>query len=438
MTRQVKILRFWWWLFLLYGLLAVVICGLIYIKVPAKYFSTTKIFVSPTASSALANVYDAPFTDRAVKTVTILAEGNEIIGTVARKSGYNEKIIKKSLKAKSIIGTQVIEIRVEDGDKILVRVVSRLVPSVLEEQLKKIQQNSDAETKDQIKISIAEQSTTPEIDRLYKSKIVFFSLIALILVGYGLYYLIYAYDRSIKEAEDFESMGLNFLGDFSRMYKAGEGARALFNDANRFALESIREVRSSIFLLGNGVKTIAITSLRPKEGKSAFISSLALTLSEVGKKVILIDADLRAPSINKHFGIPLGGGLADYLEGKASREEIITKSEHENLWVVPAGKSISLKASSLIKEDKLKPLLHWLIEAGNVDFILMDTPPLEACSDAALVAKISDGAIVVAEFGKTSHRDLVKIKKLSKKLKANFLGAVLTKTRSRKKYQYYY
>ena len=84
------------------------------------------------------------------------------------------------------------------------------------------------------------------------------------------------------------------------------------------------------------------------------------------------------------------------------------------------------------------PLLHWLIEAGNVDFILIDTPPLEACSDAALVAKISDGAIVVAEFGKTSHRDLVKIKKLSKKLKANFLGAVLTKARSRKKYQYYY
>jgi len=437
-TRQIKILRFWWWLFLLYGLLAVLVCGLIYIKVPAKYFSTTKIFVSPTASSALANVYDAPFTDRAVKTVTILAEGNEIVNTVAQKSGYNKKIIKKSLKAKSIIGTQVIEIRIVNSDKVLVTAISRLVPSVLEDQLKKIQHDSDAETKDQIKISIAEQSTTPEIDKLYKVKIVFFSLIALVLIGYGLYYLIYAYDRSIKEAEDFEGMGLNFLGDFGRMEKAGEGARALFDDANRFVLESVREVRSGIFLHGNGIRTIAITSLRPKEGKSAFISSLALTLSEVGKKVILVDADLRAPSINKLFGIPLGGGLADYLEGKASREEIIIKSEHDNLWVVPAGKSISLKASSLIREDKLKPFLRWLIEAGNVDFILIDTPPLEACSDAALIAKISDGAIVVAEFGKTSHRDLVKIKKLSKKLKANFLGAVLTKARSRKKYQYYY
>ena len=438
MSRSAKILERWWWLFLSYGLLAALVCGLIYIKVPAKYFSTTKIFVSPTASSALANVYDAPFTDRAVKTVSILTEGNEVIANIAQRSGYDPITVKKSIKTKGIVGTQVIEITVKNQNTQTVKAISRQIPEVLEDQLKLIQKDTNTDGKDQIKISIAEKPTAPEIDKLYKIKIIFFILIALFLAGYGLYYLIYLYDRSVKGADDFEEAGLNYLGDFGRIEKFEEGIKALLDEENQLALETIREVRSGVFLHDTPPKVISITSLKPKEGKSSFAAALALSLSEVGKKVILVDADLRVPSANKLFGVSVGKGLADYLENGAEKEDILVKSGYDNLWLVPAGKNPILKASSLLKEGKIKSLMNWLQEVGGVDFVLIDTPPIEACADSALIAKVSDAMIVVAECDKTSHRDIVKINKAVKKLNIAFLGAVLTKTRSHKKYKYYY
>jgi capsular exopolysaccharide synthesis family protein len=437
-SRPIKILQRWWWLFFAYVLLVIIVSVSVYIILPPQYSSTTKIFVTSTTNSALANVYDAPYADRAVKTVEVLAEGNELIGTVAQRIGYDVSIIEKSIKIRSIIGTQVIEITVKNQDAQTVSKISQQIPSVLEAQLKAIQKDTDTDAKNQIKISVAEQPMVPEADVATKIKIVCLILLTSGLIGYGLYYLIYLYDRSVKDADDFENVGLNYLGDFGRVEKIDEGIKALLDEENQSALETIREVRSGIFLHDKSSKVISITSLRPKEGKSSFTAALALTLSEIGKKVILVDADLRVPSANKLFSVSVEKGLADYLEDKANKEEILIKSGHDNLWLVPAGKNLSLKASSLLKEGKIRSLINWLQEVGGVDFILIDTPPIEACADSALVAKVSDSVIIVAECDKTSHRDLIKINNVIKKLNTNFLGAVLTKTRSHKKYKYYY
>lgn len=438
MTRSIKILRFWWWLFSLYVLVSLALLILAYIKMPPRYFSTTKILVTPNTSSALANIYDAPYTDRAVKTVAVLAEGNEINNSVARELNLGVKTVKKSIKIKTIIGTQVIEARVSSTDRQRVLAISRLLPPVLEGQLKNIQKGTSAEEKNQIKISIAEPSTAPEIDTMYRAKVIFFLLVILGVAGYGIFYLVYLYDRSIKKPEDFEGLKLNYLGDFGKIEGIHEGLGAILREKNQLPLETVREVRSGLMLQSSNPRVMAVTSLRPKEGKSTLSASLALILSEIGKRVAVIDADLRAPALNKLFGMPVERGLGDYLEGTASGEEILLQTPFDNLWLIPAGRPRSVKASSLASEDGLKKLIHWLTNVGGIDYLVIDTPPLEACADAALIARLSDGVIVASEYGKTSHRDLKRIRQLIKRLNLKFAGSVLTKTRRQKKYKYYY
>jgi len=436
LSRTLKILKVWWWLFASYALFVFIVGAFIFINLPPEYSTTSKIFVTSSSSSALANVYDAPYTDRAVKTVLILIESNEVISSIANATGKDEKEIKKIFSARSVVGTQVIEIKVKGQNIGLVSTIAELIPQTLEEHLKNIQIGTDAGEKNQIKTSVAEQPTYPEEDTSNKIKYLGLFLFVAIFVGYGLYSFLGVVGRNIKDPADIESTGINYLGEFGRLAKIDEDIGLVLDEKNSHIAESLREIRTGLLLSDkNGV--ICITSLKPKEGKSSFASGLSLILAEMGKRTVLIDADVRAPSIAKIFSLRATEGLTDFLEKKVTKDKIVYKSGFENLWVVPSGSKSGQQSASLINKEKLLELNSWLKEVGNVDYVLIDTPPINTFKDASLISQVTDGILIVVESGKISHRDLIKARNEIKKIETKILGGILTKTQNKKRVEYY-
>ena len=167
--------------------------------------------------------------------------------------------------------------------------------------------------------------------------------------------------------------------------------------------EAIRTLRHSILLpdLDRSVKSLLITSATPGEGKSTAIIHLAIAHAEQGKKTLIIDADLRRPSIHKKLNLNGSLGLSNVLLGEFRWKETIVKNEQwPDLDVVPSG-TASRRASDLVGSM----MMDILDEASKeYDLILVDAPPLLGFAEAMQVAKSVDGVVVMARAGQTSRR----------------------------------
>lgn len=169
----------------------------------------------------------------------------------------------------------------------------------------------------------------------------------------------------------------------------------LIAQPNSFAGEQFKKLKTHIFLHSSQhPRSILITSSVPQEGKTTVGMNLAVAISEeINKKAILIDADLRRPSIllknnNK------SKGLTDYLTDQTSLEEVLTNSGKENLWIIPAGKPSS-KAVELIGSKKMIELLASLRGFGEDTYVIIDSPPVLSSSEPILLSKLVDGVILV-------------------------------------------
>jgi protein-tyrosine kinase len=169
-----------------------------------------------------------------------------------------------------------------------------------------------------------------------------------------------------------------------------------------FAAEQFRKLRTQIFHWSSKPSlTVLITSALANEGKSTVSVNLAAAISqEIQKKVILIDADLRKPSIFLN-NAQNHKGLSNYLSDQAPLSEIVLKSETENLWIIQAGQS-SPRASELIGSKKMKelfPSLRELREFGEETYIIVDSTPIMVTTEPSLLAKLVDGVILVVMAG---------------------------------------
>jgi capsular exopolysaccharide synthesis family protein len=148
-----------------------------------------------------------------------------------------------------------------------------------------------------------------------------------------------------------------------------------------------------------GLKTVMLASALPREGKTLTAANLALTLSEsYRQRVLLVDTDLRGASLHGLFGIPMGPGLGDFLDERIARLPIVAVSEM--LSVLPAGQSTENPVAGLVS-DRMKLLVQSAAE--QFDWVLLDTGPLALLSDANLVARLTDGVVIVIAAGSTPY-----------------------------------
>ncbi len=189
------------------------------------------------------------------------------------------------------------------------------------------------------------------------------------------------------------------------------------------SMEAYRSLRTSIQYSGidTELKSLVVTSSIPGEGKSTVAANLAKSFSEMNKKVLLIDADLRKPTIHKKLQLSNQVGLSDLIVQKLSPSEVIQKVE-DQFDVLTAGK-IPPNPAELVGSEKMSQLLSYLKE--TYDYIIIDTPPVLSVTDPQLLALKADGTLMVIREGKARQKLILNAYKELKKLNINVIGSIL-------------
>jgi len=216
-----------------------------------------------------------------------------------------------------------------------------------------------------------------------------------------------------------------------------EGLR-LIRDISTFSplMESYRSLRTNINFaaVGSEMRSIVVTSSVPAEGKSTTAANLAMAMALDGKRVIIVDADLRRPSLHKLFRTDSSPGLTDVLVGTHEIEHVVRSSGVENVSVIPAG-SPPPNPSELLGSARMVELIGRLQEVADV--VLFDTPPTLAVADSVVLASRTDGVLLVIGYGETKKANSKKALDHLRRANARVLGTVLNRVEGPNSGYYY-
>jgi capsular exopolysaccharide synthesis family protein len=264
-------------------------------------------------------------------------------------------------------------------------------------------------------------------------------LMALVLglaLGVGVAYTVEYLDDTVKLPDDVTArLKLPLLG---LVPAVGGGKLPVLTSAvpHDFG-EAFRSLRTSlVFTNGSpGKRTIAVTSTQPLEGKTTTACNVAVALALGGARVMLIDADMRRPGLHRTMGLPNEIGLSHVLTGQARVREAVQRTNENSLFVMTAG-HVPPNPSELLSSERMRHLIANL-EAGPFDWVIIDTPPVLAVTDAVILAPYVSGVVFVigAEMTRRTHAE--RAVHTVQGGKANIIGAVLNRVDlNRNKYYY--
>ena len=193
--------------------------------------------------------------------------------------------------------------------------------------------------------------------------------------------------------------------------------------------EGLNQLKTNLAFCGKDIKVITITSSVQNEGKSLVAFDLSKTMAESGKKILMVDADLRKSVLAAKYHIQgIDKGLSHYLTGQAEIEDIIYETETEGFYLSVAG-PLSPDPTSLLDSDQFQKFIDKVRE--DYDYVIIDAPPLGVVIDAVIIGKYCDGAVLVIEQGVIKRKVVQDVIKQLKRGKVRILGAVLNKVDER-------
>lgn len=200
------------------------------------------------------------------------------------------------------------------------------------------------------------------------------------------------------------------------------------------AKEAYKALRTNVMfsMPGQGCKCVGVTSAVPSEGKSTTAINMAISLAQIGKRVLLVDADMRIPSVAGRLKIKGTPGLSDFLVGEAKIEDAVRSVDEYQIHALPAGK-IPPDPTGLLEARQLE---HLFSAVRNIyDFVIVDLPPVNSVPDAVILARYIDGYLLTVREKVTKHKHVAETMKQLKLANANMIGFVTTRgTESRDKY----
>jgi exopolysaccharide transport family protein len=282
-----------------------------------------------------------------------------------------------------------------------------------------------------------------------------FALVLGVISGVGLAFLLENMDNTVRTPEQAQvisglpSLGMIPLG--SKSGNHGPTGKRLALTASKEVVETVtqirpqsqmaesyRALRTSLLLsnLGAPPKVIMVTSARPQEGKTTTSINTAIVLAQKGVRVLLIDADLRRPSVHKTLGMGPRSGLSNVLTGSATVQQTITLSPIlSNLYILPAG-TPPPNPAELLASANMKELIDQL--RGQYDHIVIDTPPTLSVTDAVVLSPRADATILVIRSGQTTKQALRRSRDILMQVNAHVAGVLLNAVDLTSPDYYYY
>jgi non-specific protein-tyrosine kinase len=263
------------------------------------------------------------------------------------------------------------------------------------------------------------------------------------MLAVGTAFLVEYLDDTIKSPEDVErASGLSTFAAIARFAAPAadeEGPLMVAQPASAVA-EAYRVLRTNVQFsalgLGQSGVTLLVTSAQPTEGKTTTLANLGVALAQAGKRVLLVDSDLRRPSLDRHFGLPNGMGLTTlYVAPDAEPSDVVQQTGIEGLQVITSG-PLPASPAELLSFPYTPELIERCRPLG--DYILLDSPPVLSVADASILAQRVDGVILVTEVGRTRTEVFKRTVAALYGVKARLLGVALNKLTPRRGGYYHY
>lgn len=259
------------------------------------------------------------------------------------------------------------------------------------------------------------------------------SIVLGLACGIGLVFFIEYVDTSVKTVEDIERfLGTTIIGVIPQKVRplTDEGSESPHAEAYR-VLRMNMELSKKL----SGGNTLCFTSGGAGEGKSLTLFNLACVCAQTGKKILVIDSDMRRPTQHKMFKVPNKQGLTDVLLGKIGVNEAILKEAVPNIDFMPSGKLPSI-SHGILTVRHLRDIMAQV--KGRYDYVFFDSPPIMGVSDASILASEVDGVLLVVQHRSYPKAVSSRAKAMIENVGANFLGVVLNNLNVSRDYYYYY
>jgi capsular exopolysaccharide synthesis family protein len=287
-------------------------------------------------------------------------------------------------------------------------------------------------------LSIMEPATTPQAPSKPRKVLnVALGSMAGLLAGVGLAFLSNRLDTRLISVEQIEqATALSTLG---RIPTAWRRQSPVFENGNAAQREAYRRLRTNLDALARGsrLKTLLVTSAEPGEGKSTIVASLARAVAQSGRRVIVVDADLRRPVLHRLFGLSNQAGLSSVLRQESTLEKAVQLDGIPGLYVLTSGPLVHNRAE-LLGSQQMTALIGSL--GQSYDLVVLDTPCLLGASDGAVLAPMVDGVVLVVARARTGRAAVQSACQQLADVKARLVGVVVNRAKpdsDQRYYQYY-
>ncbi len=248
-----------------------------------------------------------------------------------------------------------------------------------------------------------------------------------LLAGFQLAFILDRAYSKVRSAEELErGAGVRAIGAIPHMAEKDEKARFMIcvHDRKSAAAEAYRSIRTGLLLAasGDGTPVFLVTSAVDEEGKTTTATNVAAALAQTQKRVLLVDGDMRRSSVHRVFGMEKDQGLSTCLADGVDAKEVVKESEVPSLSVVTAGASPE-NPSELLGSDRMHTFLEWARQ--NFDYVVIDSPPVAAVTDASVLAPQVDAILMVVRAERTPRRAVSHGRELLENAKGRITGAIL-------------
>jgi len=408
LTDYIRILRKNWMIIVIATLVGVGVAAAWSLTRTPQYEAQSTVFVSTQAGSTIGELQQGSnFTQARVQTYTNLVRTPIVVNPVIAELGLGKTAneLAATVEASAALNTTLITITVTSPDPVEAADVANALGASLKSVVERLETPNGTDVSpvriERVKDALPPLSpSSPNVPL----NLALGALVGLAL-GIGVAVLRSVLDTRIRTPRDVEQVtDRPLLGAIAFDPKAKERPLIVHADPLSPRAESFRALRTNLqFLETDGRASFVVTSSIPDEGKSTTAINLAIALADAGKRVALLDTDLRKPKVAEYLGAEGGAGLTDVLIGRARLGDVMLPWGNRSLYVLPAGK-IPPNPSELLGSKTMQQLLEVL--ERDFDVVLCDAPPLLPVTDAAILAKATTGAILVIAAGHTNRHQL--------------------------------
>lgn len=396
------------------------------------YQATSRLFVSTSAGLTLDDLYQGHrFSKERVVSYAELIEGRALAKRTVDKLKLDMPAseLQARVKAVSKTDTVIIDVQVRDESATRAREIADAMADEFVAMVEELETPAPAGATPDARVTVQQRAEVPDRPVVPNTKRnIAMGLITGIFLGIGLAFLRTALDKTIKDQETLEHIaGVSVIGAIPADQQIHDEPAIDFGKNNTPTAESFRKLRTNLRLLSidNPPRVIVVTSSLPQEGKSVTAINIALALAEVGYQVVLVDGDLRRSSLASYLRIESRIGFSSVLSGQTSLSEALKATRFPRLTVLPAGTKPP-NPSELLDSATAGQIVKELRE--TFDYVIVDSTPLLAVTDAAIMSAEADATILAARFATVKPKQLAHAVASLSDINTRLLGMVMTLT----------